>query len=757
MGKAPHNMLLVPTNRHVIGAKIRTHFATHLSCTTTLFAAIPAATMDATNGDTAKAHPSDTRAAAAAAAAVDDDDDGNDSTTIEEDSAFDILAGNIGLCLYKSDLKRDDGHDGASTGWTSWVDDATAFRLKNCMDKLELTKALRQTQQQQEISATSSADFFDIASKRDEAIRWLRWVKATPSPVVVELGPELRKSVSAAIDDTMLDHIDSTREEFLSRIGCRLIVLPSGTPLTHALRAPPGAMIYGTLLLGGVSRFRLLGSTHSNRPRRRAGERTLVANPNESTKSWLQFGGPERCYEAIDAGPCAFLEVLILPKTFTLPLLLPLFEEIDITNPETGSATELLEVPSVETIEDMTIGQMKWNVRDIFDFEDPLRDAKEVAKLNDCTATQGETEKFDERLLASGQDYLDYLESSFTASVGGLQPQIDNIIRRVLDGRSVGSTTEAIDGNNETNTNSNADTVRREEMEALLDLGLQPVRGLLLYGQPGTGKTLVARELSKVLKARPPKIVAAPELLDRWVGGSEKLVRELFEDAEAELKACNGDPTKSALHVIVIDEIDAVFRKRSAVSEDSGEITRASTVNQILAKLDGISELGNILLIGMTNRRELLDRALLRPGRLEVQIEIPLPDQEGRREILNIHFEALRQKGLLSKSLCDAIDGRGSSGNSIENECNRGLVATLKSKLSFQKSQPDQPKLWHRRIRDLADSRWTGGFSGADIAGLTRAAGSLALARARKQDGGGLENLLITLEDVAQALDEVKQ
>ena len=71
------------------------------------------------------------------------------------------------------------------------------------------------------------------------------------------------------------------------------------------------------------------------------------------------------------------------------------------------------------------------------------------------------------------------------------------------------------------------------------------------------------------------------ELLDRWVGSSEKLIRQLFKDAEAELAACNGDPTKSALHVIVIDEIDAVFRKRSS-SEDSGETTRASAVNQVI-------------------------------------------------------------------------------------------------------------------------------------------------------------------------------
>lgn len=199
------------------------------------------------------------------------------------------------------------------------------------------------------------------------------------------------------------------------------------------------------------------------------------------------------------------------------------------------------------------------------------------------------------------------------------------------------------------------------------------------------------------------------------------------------------------------DEIDAVFRKRSSSTEDSsGEVTRASAVNQILAKLDGVKELGNILLIGMTNRRELLDEALLRPGRLEVQVEIPLPDREGRREILKIHFEALRRRGLLSKSLCDAIDGRRNSSD----------AQTRKSRLSlFRNSEATDPAgfLWHRRIRDLASDRWTKGFSGADLAGLVRAAGSLALARARKQDGGGLENLLVTLEDVAQALEEVKQ
>lgn len=238
--------------------------------------------------------------------------------------------------------------------------------------------------------------------------------------------------------------------------------------------------------------------------------------------------------------------------------------------------------------------------------------------------------------------------------------------------------------------------------------------------------------------------MSAPELLDRWVGGSEKLVRALFADAQAELAVHNGDARKSALHVIVIDEIDAVFRRRSS-SEDTGEATRASVVNQILSCLDGVQAISNILLIGMTNRRELLDPALLRPGRLEVQLEIPLPDREGRREILQIHFGALRERGRLSMPLCCAIDG-------VALGSQKEVAVSINGK-----SPPDEVSSrrwrWRRRVYDLAVT--TEGFSGADIAGLVRAAGSLALSRARR-DGSGVEGLLITLDDAQQALMEVQ-
>ena len=158
----------------------------------------------------------------------------------------------------------------------------------------------------------------------------------------------------------------------------------------------------------------------------------------------------------------------------------------------------------------------------------------------------------------------------------------------------------------------------------------------------------------------------------------------------------------------------------------------------------------------MTNRRELLDEALLRPGRLEVQIEIPLPDKEGRREILQIHFDALRKKGRLSKPLCYAIDGVAVHDFIPTDDENRDVHRISGRKRDAVKRVLNRiaPSVLNPAY-DLAADYATGGFSGADIAGLVRCAGSLALARARR-DGFGVDGLLITLDDVKESLREVK-
>ncbi|EWC46118.1 vesicular-fusion protein sec18 [Drechslerella stenobrocha 248] len=177
-------------------------------------------------------------------------------------------------------------------------------------------------------------------------------------------------------------------------------------------------------------------------------------------------------------------------------------------------------------------------------------------------------------------------------------------------------------------------------------LGIQHVKGILLYGPPGTGKTLIARQIGKMLNAREPKVVNGPEILNKYVGQSEENVRKLFADAEKEYKE-KGD--ESGLHIIIFDELDAICKQRGSKSDGTG--VGDSVVNQLLSKLDGVDQLNNILLIGMTNRMDMIDEALLRPGRLEVHMEISLPDEFGRRQILKIHTAKMRTNNVMDRDV----------------------------------------------------------------------------------------------------------
>ncbi|MQM22032.1 hypothetical protein Taro_055079, partial [Colocasia esculenta] len=174
-------------------------------------------------------------------------------------------------------------------------------------------------------------------------------------------------------------------------------------------------------------------------------------------------------------------------------------------------------------------------------------------------------------------------------------------------------------------------------------LGIKHVKGMLLYGPPGTGKTLMARQIGKLLNGREPKIVNGPEVLSKFVGETEKNVRDLFADAENDQRT-RGD--QSDLHVIIFDEIDAICKSRGSTRDGTG--VHDSIVNQLLTKIDGVESLNNVLLIGMTNRKDLLDEALLRPGRLEVHVEINLPDENGRLQILQIHTNKMKENSFLA-------------------------------------------------------------------------------------------------------------
>ncbi|ELZ91231.1 AAA-type ATPase (transitional ATPase-like protein) [Haloferax mucosum ATCC BAA-1512] len=158
-----------------------------------------------------------------------------------------------------------------------------------------------------------------------------------------------------------------------------------------------------------------------------------------------------------------------------------------------------------------------------------------------------------------------------------------------------------------------------------------PPTGVLLYGPPGTGKTLLARAIAAESGVNFIH-VAGPELLDRYVGESEKSVREVFDRAR-----------QAAPSILFFDEIDALATNRDTMGSDSGVTERV--VSQLLTEMDNAADNPNLVVLAATNRRDVLDPALLRPGRLETHVEVPAPDIEARRAILDVH---IRNKPLSS-------------------------------------------------------------------------------------------------------------
>jgi transitional endoplasmic reticulum ATPase len=189
-----------------------------------------------------------------------------------------------------------------------------------------------------------------------------------------------------------------------------------------------------------------------------------------------------------------------------------------------------------------------------------------------------------------------------------------------------------------------------------------PPSGVLLHGPPGTGKTLLGRATAAESGVNFIH-VAGPELLDRYVGESEKSVRELFERAR-----------QTAPVVVFFDEVDAIAAKRGGGGGDT-EVTER-VVSQLLTELDRAAENPSLVVLAATNRREALDPALLRPGRFEQHIEVPLPDEEARRAILGVHT---RDKPLADDVDLDSLAERttGFSGADIEALCREAAVRAV--------------------------------------------------------------------------------
>jgi len=159
-------------------------------------------------------------------------------------------------------------------------------------------------------------------------------------------------------------------------------------------------------------------------------------------------------------------------------------------------------------------------------------------------------------------------------------------------------------------------------------IGIEPPKGVLLHGPPGTGKTLLAKAVAHETNAHFMRVVGS-ELVQKYIGEGARLVRELFDLAK-----------KKAPTIIFIDEIDAVGASRTEANT-SGDREVQRTLMQLLAGMDGFENRGDVKIIGATNRIDILDKALLRPGRFDRIIEIPLPDVDGRLSILKVHSRSL--------------------------------------------------------------------------------------------------------------------
>ncbi len=195
-------------------------------------------------------------------------------------------------------------------------------------------------------------------------------------------------------------------------------------------------------------------------------------------------------------------------------------------------------------------------------------------------------------------------------------------------------------------------------------LGIQPPKGVLIYGPPGTGKTLLAKAVANESESN-FILVKGPELLSKWVGESEKAVREVFK------KARQTSPT-----IIFFDEIDSLAPARTGGSDS--HVTQR-VVNQLLTEMDGLEPLHNVVMVAATNRPDLLDSALLRPGRFDRVVLSPVPNEKARLEILKVHTKNMPLKGVDLKELAKKTEGY--VGADIESLAREAAILALRKNM----------------------------------------------------------------------------
>jgi transitional endoplasmic reticulum ATPase len=318
--------------------------------------------------------------------------------------------------------------------------------------------------------------------------------------------------------------------------------------------------------------------------------------------------------------------------------------------------------------------------------------AREAA-MNALRRIRPELDLEQEEIDAEVLEELKVTESDFKDALKGIQP---SAMREVFV--EVPDVTWADVGGLEDTKERLRETIQwpLDYPEVFESMDLQAAKGVLMYGPPGTGKTLLAKAVANEANSNFISI-KGPELLNKYVGESEKGVREVFE------KARSNAPT-----VVFFDEIDSIATERGSRTGDSGVGERV--VSQLLTELDGLEALEDVVVIATTNRPDLIDNALLRPGRLDRHVHVPVPDSEAREKIFEVHTR-------------------------------------------------------HKPIADDVDLEWladrTDGYVGADIEAVTREA-SIAATRefvnsvTPEEMSDSVGNVRITKEHFEHALDEVQ-
>jgi transitional endoplasmic reticulum ATPase len=273
--------------------------------------------------------------------------------------------------------------------------------------------------------------------------------------------------------------------------------------------------------------------------------------------------------------------------------------------------------------------------------------------------------------------------------------------------------------------------------DAFINMGIRPPKGVLLYGPPGTGKTLLAKAVANESESNFIQI-KGPELLSMWVGKSEEGVRKIFEKAR-QVSPC----------VVFFDEIDSIANKRGGGMGNGSKVTE-NVLNQMLAEMDGIEDLTNVIVIGATNRPDILDPALMRPGRFDRIVYVPVPEKDGRFRILQIHtkkmpldvndkeIKELDNKFKNNRVGINSAMKKMASGQAISE---KNLKKDNLSKVDFKELSKEDKFLY-----SLAEE--TEGYTGADLESLAREAAMLALRE-------NIETKKVTKEHFDEAMKKV--